>query len=56
MRCIDFRYITDAITPEEAIKMLKELEPTKQRRIEDALVDRAVPAYTTSAGMFLGIG
>lgn len=51
VRCIDFRYITDAITPEEAIKMLQDLEPTKQRRVEDALVNRAVPAYTTSAGM-----
>jgi L-galactonate dehydratase len=55
VRCIDFRYITDAITPEEAIKMLKELGPTKQRRVEEALVDRAVPAYTTSAG-WLGYG
>jgi hypothetical protein len=25
VRCIDFRYITDAITPEEAISMLKEV-------------------------------
>lgn len=52
VRCIDFRYITDAITPEEAIKMLQDLELTKQRRVEDALVNRAVPAYTTSAGMY----
>lgn len=51
VRCIDFRYITDAITPEEAVKMLQDLEPTKQRRVEDALVNRAVPAYTTSAGI-----
>ncbi|KAJ4131828.1 L-galactonate dehydratase [Fusarium equiseti] len=53
--CIDFRYITDAITPEEAIAMLKEQEPTKGKRLEEALNNRAVPAYTTSAG-WLGYG
>ncbi|OHF00296.1 mandelate racemase/muconate lactonizing enzyme domain-containing protein [Colletotrichum orchidophilum] len=53
--CIDFRYITDAITPEEAIKLLKEQEPTKAQRIKDAENSRAVPAYTTSAG-WLGYG
>ncbi|RPB00212.1 L-galactonate dehydratase [Choiromyces venosus 120613-1] len=55
VRCIDFRYITDAITPEEAVAMLKEGESGKERRIQDALKDRAVPAYTTSAG-WLGYG
>lgn len=55
VRCIDFRYITDAITPEEAIALLKELEPTKAERIQHALNDKAVPAYTTSAG-WLGYG
>ncbi|KAF4990143.1 hypothetical protein FGRMN_8671 [Fusarium graminum] len=53
--CIDFRYITDAITPEEAIAMLKEQESTKSKRLEEALQNRAVPAYTTSAG-WLGYG
>ncbi|UPK96814.1 hypothetical protein LCI18_007749 [Fusarium solani-melongenae] len=53
--CIDFRYITDAITPEEAVAMLKELEATKPQRLEEALNSRAVPAYTTSAG-WLGYG
>ncbi|EEU40518.1 uncharacterized protein NECHADRAFT_66837 [Fusarium vanettenii 77-13-4] len=53
--CIDFRYITDAITPEEAVAMLKEQEATKPQRLEDALNSRAVPAYTTSAG-WLGYG
>ncbi|GKT94189.1 L-galactonate dehydratase [Colletotrichum tofieldiae] len=53
--CIDFRYITDAITPEEAIQLLKEQEPTKAQRIKDAENSRAVPAYTTSAG-WLGYG
>ncbi|KAF2157656.1 enolase C-terminal domain-like protein [Myriangium duriaei CBS 260.36] len=55
VRCIDFRYITDAITPEEAIAMLKAEEPGKASRIADAERDRAVPAYTTSAG-WLGYG
>jgi L-galactonate dehydratase len=50
VRCIDFRYITDAITPEEAVKMLQETEGGKQERIKEAEANRAVPAYTTSAG------
>ena len=50
VRCIDFRYITDAITPEEAIQMLKDQKAGKARRIEEAEINRAVPAYTTSAG------
>ncbi|KAH7013312.1 enolase C-terminal domain-like protein [Ilyonectria destructans] len=55
VNCIDFRYITDALTPEEAIAMLKETEKTKPQRLQDALNNRAVPAYTTSAG-WLGYG
>jgi L-galactonate dehydratase len=55
VRCIDFRYITDALTPEEALALLKEVEPGKQRRIEEAERNEAVPAYTTSAG-WLGYG
>lgn len=53
--CIDFRYITDAITKEEAIEILKKEEPGKAERIKHAEADRAVPAYTTSAG-WLGYG
>ncbi|KAH0347845.1 enolase C-terminal domain-like protein, partial [Aureobasidium melanogenum] len=53
--CIDFRYITDAITKEEAIDMLKKEEPGKAERIKHAEANRAVPAYTTSAG-WLGYG
>ncbi|KAG8630315.1 hypothetical protein KVT40_001934 [Elsinoe batatas] len=53
--CIDFRYITDAITPEEAVELLKKEEGGKAKRIEEAERDRAVPAYTTSAG-WLGYG
>lgn len=47
--CVDFTYITDAITPDEAIEMLREKEETKQQRI-DELVKNGYPAYTTSAG------
>ncbi len=55
VRCIDFRYITDALTPEEAIALLKESEKGKAERFQEALQSRAVPAYTTSAG-WLGYG
>lgn len=55
VRCIDFRYITDAIIPEEAITMLKSEEMGKAKRMQDAEKSRAVPAYTTSAG-WLGYG
>jgi L-galactonate dehydratase len=48
--CIDFRYICDAITPEEAVALLKEQEPTKEERIRIAGMNQAVPAYTTQAG------
>ena len=47
--CVDFTYITDAVTPSEALEMLKEKEATKQDRISDLLVN-GYPAYTTSAG------
>ncbi|KAJ6787218.1 hypothetical protein PWT90_06711 [Aphanocladium album] len=50
VRCIDFRYITDAVTPQEALEMLRSTESGKAQRIEEALADKAVPAYTTSAG------
>ncbi|KZF25424.1 mandelate racemase-like protein [Xylona heveae TC161] len=50
VRCIDFRYITDVITPQEAIDMLRKAEPGKEQRIKEAEHNRAVPAYTTSAG------
>ncbi|KAJ5387220.1 hypothetical protein N7509_009761 [Penicillium cosmopolitanum] len=48
--CIDFRYILDAITPDEAIAILKEQEKTKPARFEDAQKSEAVPAYSTQAG------
>ena len=47
--CIDFTYLTDAITPEESINMLSKLDATKQDRI-NYLLKNGYPAYTTSAG------
>ncbi|MCC6456649.1 MAG: L-fuconate dehydratase [Caldilineaceae bacterium] len=49
VRCIDFRYITDAITPDEALEILRAQEPGKAQRLE-ALEQNGYPAYTTSAG------
>ena len=47
--CVDFRYLTDVITPDAAVELLQRLEPTKAERI--ALLERdGYPAYTTSAG------
>ena len=47
--CVDFTYITDAITPMEALQMLKEKEGSKRERVNDLFVN-GYPAYTTSAG------
>ncbi|KAI9316901.1 enolase C-terminal domain-like protein [Dichotomocladium elegans] len=49
VQCIDFRYITDAITPEEAIKILRANESGKAER-EAEMRAKGYPAYTTSAG------
>src|SRR3990170_2162073 len=47
--CIDFRYITDALTADEAIDLLARQEKTKPER-EAQLRREGLPAYTTSAG------
>jgi L-fuconate dehydratase len=47
--CVDFRYVTDAITPDAAIQILRRNEPTKRDRIAK-LMEQGYPAYTTSAG------
>ncbi|KAK9898531.1 mandelate racemase/muconate lactonizing enzyme [Cystobasidium minutum MCA 4210] len=44
-----FRYISDAITKEEALELLKSREATKQERTEKVL-QQGYPAYTTSVG------
>jgi L-fuconate dehydratase len=47
--CIPFNYITDALTPDEALEILKRNEPTKDLR-EQQMQKSGYPAYTTSAG------
>jgi L-fuconate dehydratase len=46
---VDFRYITDAITPEEAVDLLRGAAPGRDER-ERELRGSGYPAYTTSAG------
>jgi L-fuconate dehydratase len=47
--CIDFRYISDALTPAEALALLQKQETGKEQRIAH-LIQNGYPAYTTSAG------
>ena len=47
--CIDFRYITDALTPEEATDILERHRATRGERERELLVS-GYPAYTTSVG------
>lgn len=49
VRCIDFRYITDALTPSEAVELLRKREGTKADRVAEMQRD-GYPSYTTSAG------
>ncbi|WP_110658214.1 L-fuconate dehydratase [Salinicola halimionae] len=49
VRCLDFRFVTDALTPEEAIGLLKGREAGKADR-EATMREHGYPAYTTSAG------
>jgi L-fuconate dehydratase len=47
--CIDFRYLSDVLTPSEALAMLQRLAPTRAERIRE-MESTGFPAYTTSAG------
>ena len=49
VRCIDFRYLTDALTPEEALAILRSQQAGRAGRIAQ-LEAEGYPAYTTSAG------
>ncbi len=49
VRAIDFRYLTDAITPEQALALLTERAAGKAERIA-TLEATGYPCYTTSAG------
>ncbi|MFF5985176.1 L-fuconate dehydratase [Streptomyces olindensis] len=46
---VDFRWLSDALTPEEALEILRRAEPGRERRI-GLLVDGGYPAYTTTPG------
>lgn len=46
---VDFRYLTDALTPEEALAILTKAEPGKAARIA-TLEKEGYACYTTSAG------
>uniref|UniRef100_A0A1A7X9R1 Mitochondrial enolase superfamily member 1 n=2 Tax=Iconisemion striatum TaxID=60296 RepID=A0A1A7X9R1_9TELE len=45
--CIDFRYITDVLTEEEALDILVKAKEGRQQR-EDQMLKEGYPAYTTS--------
>jgi L-fuconate dehydratase len=49
VRCIPFRYISDQLTPDEALAILRRLEPTRPAR-EAEMRSLGYPAYTTSSG------
>jgi L-fuconate dehydratase len=46
---IDFRYLSDALPPAEALEMLRRAAPGKRSRIE-TLMKEGYPAYTTAPG------
>ena len=49
VKAMSWRYISDAITKDEALAMLKAKEATKKER-EAEVKKRGYPAYTTSVG------
>lgn len=49
VRCIDFRYLTDCITPDEALTLLTAQAAGKAQRMQQ-LEQEGYPCYTTSAG------
>jgi L-fuconate dehydratase len=46
---VDFRYITDALTPDEALEILRKAQPGRRERIAH-LQANGYPAYATSPG------
>ncbi|MGW3786697.1 enolase C-terminal domain-like protein [Micromonospora chokoriensis] len=46
---VDWRYLSDALTPDEALEILRAVEPGRGERLA-LLADRGYPAYTTSPG------
>ncbi|MET7419761.1 enolase C-terminal domain-like protein [Dactylosporangium sp. NPDC005555] len=46
---VDFRYLSDALTPQDALKLLRRGEDGREERIQ-TLLDKGYPAYATSPG------
>lgn len=46
----DMRYLSDALTEQEALEMLRAMEPTRRARIDTLKERGGYPCYTTSAG------
>ena len=49
VRCLDFRFVTDALTPSEALAILRRKAHGKATRQQEML-ETGYPGYTTSAG------
>ncbi len=49
VRCVDFRYVTDALTPDQAVAMLEERAAGRAERAAEMRRD-GFPAYSTSVG------
>jgi len=47
--CVDFRYLSDALTRDEALELLRRQRPGRAAR-EEEMRRRGYPAYVTSAG------
>lgn len=47
--CVDFRYLTDALTPAQALDILTAARPGRAERTQH-LLERGYPAYTTTPG------
>ncbi|THV26836.1 fuconate dehydratase [Glycomyces paridis] len=47
--CVDWRYLSDALTPDEALAILRAAEPGRAERVAELERD-GYPAYTTSPG------
>ena len=49
VRCLDFRFVTDVLTPDEALSILRRKVHGKAARQQEML-EKGYPGYTTSAG------
>ncbi|GGN10320.1 L-fuconate dehydratase [Streptomyces fuscichromogenes] len=46
---VDFRWLSDALTPEDALEILRRAEPGREERVA-RLLESGYPAYTTTPG------